>query len=90
MKSICDKILELCEANISKSVVKKVIEFLDARHSGNVKEAKIAQKWLKDKLKNNFSKVLLTHGDPDDPKTKFEDVIKKWEAMLWKIFVMRF
>ena len=82
MKSVCDEILELCEVNISNSVVKKVIEFLNARRLGDAKEAKKAQKWLKDKLKNNFSKVLLMHGDPDDPKIKFTDVITKWRAML--------
>ena len=60
----------------NSSVIKDVISFLDTRATGEATEGKRLRDKLKKQLGNNFSKVLLHFGDPDNPA--HGDVRLKW------------
>jgi hemerythrin-like domain-containing protein len=54
-----------------------VLAYINARHFGNVKEAKNLLNDLKKKLKNDFNSFLMKFGDPDK-SNNFEKVRDKW------------
>ena len=55
-----------------------ILEFIRARHLGNVKEAGKQQMFLKSKLRKTYSAVLLKHGDPDHDD--YMTVMMNWFA----------
>jgi hypothetical protein len=67
---------------IGKPIIRKVIDFIDARHTGDAKTALKVHKELKKKLGNSFSKVLLKYGDPDDPSIGYMNVRNQWANSL--------
>ena len=54
-----------------------VLNYINARHFGNIKQSKELLKTLKNKLKTNFNSFLMKFGDPDKPNN-FENVQRKW------------
>jgi hypothetical protein len=70
---------------IGKPIIRKVIDFIDARHTGDAKTALKVHKELKKKLGNSFSKVLLKYGDPDDPSIGYMNVRNQWANSLTTI-----
>lgn len=70
------------EGEINKSIIKKIIDFIDARHTGDSKTAIRIQKELKKKLGTKFSKTLMKFGDPDDPKVGYMTVRNQWQMLL--------
>jgi len=64
----------------SKAIIGKIIDFIDARHTGSGDALKY-HKELKKKLGKGFSKTLLLHGDPDNPKVGYSKVRNKWLEM---------
>ena len=70
------------EKKISKSIIGKIIDFIDARHMGNAKQGLKLHKELKKKLGNSFSKTLMKFGDPDDPNVGYTTVRNQWAMLL--------
>lgn len=55
-----------------------VIEFITARHYGEVRTAKKVQATLKQLLGRSFTKTMLKYGDPDIDG--YDVVLKRWEV----------
>ena len=70
------------EKEIGKPIIRKIIEFIDARHSGDAKIAIKIHKELKKKLGSSFSKTLMKFGDPDDPSVGYMTVRNQWANLL--------
>jgi hypothetical protein len=56
-------------------IIERIIYFIRERHVGNIVEATKHQAWLKKRLRNSFTSVLLRNGNPD---TDYLDVIQRW------------
>ena len=63
---------------LTAEIIGHVLEFIRARHLGNIVEAGQHQMWLKSKLRKNYSAVLLKNGDPDHDN--YMEVMMKWFA----------
>ena len=61
---------------LTAHIVGHIREFIRARHFGNIEEAGKHQVWLKHKLLNNYSTILMKHGDPD--RGNYLDVMQRW------------
>lgn len=68
VKRIASSIIKIASGSPiakEKKLIGLVINYLDLRHKGNVKEAKRIRDMLIQKLGKNFEKVLMFYGNPD-------------------------
>jgi len=61
---------------LTAATINHILCFLRARHLSDMQESTKHHTWLKKKLKNDFSTVLLKKGDPD--RDGYMDVMFKW------------
>ena len=68
---------------LNKTIIKHIIAYIQARHFNYLREAVEHKTWLEKHLGDNFSPVLLKHGDPDrGGNLTYQIVMDKWEAEL--------
>ncbi len=61
---------------LTAEIIGHIREYIRARHFGKVDAAANHQMWLKNKLRQNYSAVLMKHGDPD--RGNYINVMQKW------------
>ena len=62
--------------NLTPEITGHILEFIRARHFGDMRESINHQTWLKKRLKKAFVPVLLKNGDPD--RDGYMEVMMKW------------
>lgn len=60
---------------LNKAIIEHVLYFIRSRHVGDIRSATEHQAFLKRRLRNAYSKVLLQHGDPD---RDYMAVMNRW------------
>jgi hypothetical protein len=73
--------------SIQRKITGRIIDYLRARHAGDVQTASSLQKDLMRMLGKSYKKTMMAHGDPDAPD-QYQTVLNAWQREYQKtIFV---